>query len=202
MNWWEYVLLVVLIVLSGVFSGLTLGLMGLDTTLLQVIADGGDDVERANAQKILPMRESGNLLLCTLLIGNTLVNTCISILMNDLAQGPVAIAAATAVIVVFGEISPQAVCSRHGLAIGAKVIPLVQLFTVRGGASSARTHARARAARLGARSRVRSAAHSARARARAAPPPPPPSTTPAYTHTQTHSSSCSPSRGPSARCST
>ena len=121
-----WVVMVVLILLSGIFSGLTLGLMGLDTTLLQVIAEGGDEEERKQAKTIMPLRESGNLLLCTLLIGNTLVNTCISIIMADITSGLVGALTATAIIVVVGEISPQAACSRYGLQIGSKLVPLVQ----------------------------------------------------------------------------
>ena len=59
------VIAVVLLGLSGLFSGLTLGLMSLDVQGLQIIIAGGDPVERRQAERILPVREDGNLLLCT-----------------------------------------------------------------------------------------------------------------------------------------
>jgi metal transporter CNNM len=63
-----------LLLLSGLFSGLTLGLMSLDMVSLEILAEGGEEQERECAKKILPIRAKGNLLLCTLLLGNTMVN--------------------------------------------------------------------------------------------------------------------------------
>ena len=48
--------------------------------------------------------------------------------MADITSGLVGALTATAIIVVVGEISPQAACSRYGLQIGSKLVPLVQVF--------------------------------------------------------------------------
>lgn len=119
-----------LLVLSGLFSGLTLGLMSLDMVSLEILAEGGDEDEREYAKKIIPVREKGNLLLCTLLLGNTMVNALVAILMADLTDGLVGLLLSTFSIVVFGEIIPQAACSRHGLYIGANTVWLVKIFIV------------------------------------------------------------------------
>ena len=118
-----------LVLLSGLFSGLNLGLMSFtDDDLGLVIEGSSDQAEVANAKAIRPVRAQGNLLLCTLLLGNTLVNAVIAILLSDLTSGLVGTLVTTALILVFGEIVPQSVCSRHALAVGAAVLPIVKAF--------------------------------------------------------------------------
>src|ERR1700733_9855877 len=62
-----YILVVgVLVGVSGLFSGLTLGLMSLNPHEVKRKADLGD----VRAKKIYPVRRQGNRLLVTLLLGN------------------------------------------------------------------------------------------------------------------------------------
>lgn len=114
----EYLISFILIAFSALFSGLTLGLLSLDAHSLQRRARHGDK----NAEIIYPIRRQGNLLLATLLLGNVAVNTTLSIFLGTIASGLVAGILATALIVVFGEIIPQAVISRHAIWFGAKTI--------------------------------------------------------------------------------
>jgi metal transporter CNNM len=114
----EYIVSIVLISFSALFSGLTLGLLSLDTSTLQRRAKHGDK----QAAAIYPLRKDGNLLLTTLILGNVAVNTTLSIFLGTIASGIVAGVLATALIVVFGEILPQAVISRNALYFGAKTI--------------------------------------------------------------------------------
>lgn len=128
--------IVALVGLSAIFSGLTLGLMSLDQLALEVTIgagerDGASADERskaAAATRILPVREHGNALLTTLVLGNISVNSLLSILMADLTSGLVGFLVSTVVIVIFGEIIPQALCSRHALVIGARLVPLVRVL--------------------------------------------------------------------------
>ena len=125
-----YSILVVgaLLLLSGLFSGLTLGLMSLDPQQLEIVQAGGSPTERKQAERILPIRQKGNQLLCTLLLGNTLVNAGIAILTASFTSGLVGGMLSTGFILIFGEIIPQSVCSRYGLAAGAKTTELVLFF--------------------------------------------------------------------------
>ena len=72
---YAWITLLILNMLSGTFSGLNLGLMSLTVEDLEIIIRGSTDPKEVRyAKRILPLRKRGNLLLCTLLIGNTFVN--------------------------------------------------------------------------------------------------------------------------------
>ncbi|XP_067253593.1 metal transporter CNNM4 isoform X3 [Chanodichthys erythropterus] len=127
--WFQVILVSSLLALSGMFSGLNLGLMALDPMELRIVQSCGTNKEKKYARKIEPIRSKGNYLLCSLLLGNVLVNTTLTILLDDLiGSGLGAVVASTVGIVIFGEIVPQALCSRHGLAVGANTIVLTKFF--------------------------------------------------------------------------
>lgn len=120
----DYLISITLVLLSGLFSGLTLGLLSLDTHTLRRRAKHGD----RDAVLVYPVRKRGNQLLTTLLLGNVVVNTTLSIYLGSVAPGIVAGLIATTLIVLFGEILPQAVISRHGLWFGARTIWATKFF--------------------------------------------------------------------------
>ena len=84
--------------------------MALDRTELKIYENTGSEKEKRYANAIIPVRNHGNYLLCTLLLGNVLVNSTLTILLDDWTSGIVAIVGSTVGIVIFGEIIPQ-VCS-------------------------------------------------------------------------------------------
>ena len=50
--------------------------------------------------------------------------------MESLTSGIMGLIVSTAVIVIFGEIIPQAICSRHALVVGAHTTWFVYLFMI------------------------------------------------------------------------
>ena len=120
----NYLIVIVLLVFSALFSGLTLGLMSLNAPELKRKMSLGDK----NARKVYQVRKQGNLLLTTLLVGNVAINSTLSIFLGSIASGFAAGLTATGLIVVFGEIMPQAIFSRFALSLGAKMAWLVKIF--------------------------------------------------------------------------
>lgn len=113
-----------LVLFAGLMSGLTLGLMSLSLVELEVLAKSGTP----SNPKILPVVQNQHLLLCTLLIANAAAMEALPIFLDSLVTAGVAILLSVTLILLFGEIIPQAVCSRYGLAIGAAVAPLVRVL--------------------------------------------------------------------------
>ncbi|KAK7146180.1 hypothetical protein R3I93_013811 [Phoxinus phoxinus] len=125
--WLQIILIAFLLVLSGTFGGLNL--MAFDTLELRIVERSGPDKEKEYASKIQSIRSEGNYLLCSLLLRNILVNTTLTILLNDLiGSGLGAVVASTIVLVIFGEIVPQSLWSRHGLAVAANTIHITKFF--------------------------------------------------------------------------
>ncbi|KAG6837589.1 hypothetical protein H0H93_007003 [Arthromyces matolae] len=126
-------LIPVLVLLSGVFAGLTLGYMSLDETQLSVLSISGTPKQREYAAKIMPIRKNGHLLLVTLLLANMIVNETLPVISEPVLGGGVpGVVVSTVLIIIFAEIIPQSICTRHGLYLGAKMAGVMKclLFTL------------------------------------------------------------------------
>ncbi|TFK44514.1 hypothetical protein BDQ12DRAFT_673130 [Crucibulum laeve] len=127
------VLIPVLVLLSGLFAGLTLGYMSLDETQLNVLSVSGTPKQREYAKKIQPIRKNGHLLLVTLLLSNMIVNESLPVIADPvLGGGFQSVVVSTVLIVIFAEIIPQSIFTRYGLYLGAKLAGLttVLLYTM------------------------------------------------------------------------
>ncbi|KAI0660310.1 hypothetical protein C8Q70DRAFT_87060 [Cubamyces menziesii] len=129
----EYIVFIclipMLVILSGLFAGLTLGYMSLDETQLNVLSVSGTPQQKLFANKIKPIRKNGHLLLVTLLLANMIVNETLPVIADPILGGGVqSVVASTVLIVIFSEIIPQSLCTRYGLYFGAKMAGLVQVL--------------------------------------------------------------------------
>ncbi|OCF39984.1 hemolysin [Kwoniella heveanensis CBS 569] len=131
--WWKLGLSVVFVLSGGVFAGLTLALMGSDDLNLRVLSTSSSDPkERKSANKVLRLLSRGrHWVLVVLLLSNVIVNESLPIFLDDvLGGGLYAVIVSTTMIVIFGEIIPQAICVRYGLAIGGACAPMVWFFMI------------------------------------------------------------------------
>ncbi|CAL1706813.1 unnamed protein product [Somion occarium] len=106
------VLIPVLVLLSGLFAGLTLGYMSLDETQLHVLSISGTPKQKEYARKIQPIRKNGHLLLITLILANMIANETLPVIADPVLGG-----------------GPEAsLCTRYGLAIGAHMAWFVKIL--------------------------------------------------------------------------
>ncbi|XP_030530602.1 DUF21 domain-containing protein At2g14520-like [Rhodamnia argentea] len=128
---WVYLLVCIsLVCFAGLMSGLTLGLMSLSLVDLEILAKAGQPQDRKNAGKILPLVKNQHLLLCTLLICNSIAMEALPIFLDALLPAWASVVISVTLILAFGEIIPQAVCSRYGLSVGAKLSFVVRLLKI------------------------------------------------------------------------
>lgn len=119
-----FLIVLILILLSALFSGMNLGLMSLDPYELErKITLGNKD-----AAKVYAVRRRGNHLLVTLLLANVAVISALSLFLDSVAHGLIAGIATTLLVTIFGEIIPQALFSRHALRLGAQLAWLIRFF--------------------------------------------------------------------------
>ncbi|CAB4038302.1 DUF21 domain-containing At4g33700 isoform X2 [Paramuricea clavata] len=121
---WVYLgVYVGLVLFAGLMSGLTMGLLSLDILSLKVLARGGKPDEQKHAAKIIPLVSQHHLLLVTLLLANAVAVESMPLCLDRVSNPVVAIVVSVTAVLLFGEVVPQALCTRYGLAIGAFFAP-------------------------------------------------------------------------------
>ncbi|MEI6480928.1 MAG: CNNM domain-containing protein [Candidatus Saccharibacteria bacterium] len=115
-----------LVGMSAICSGLNLSLMSLDLADLKRKAKLGD--KRAKA--VLPLRRNSHLSLVSILFTNVAVISTTSLTLEHRFSGLVAGIASTLLIVIFGEIFPQAIFVRQSLTFTAKLAPLLKAMII------------------------------------------------------------------------
>ena len=123
---WVYLgVYVALVLIAGIMSGLTMGLLSLDLMSLTVLSTGGKPHEQKYAKRILPLIKRHHLLLVTLLLSNAAAVESMPLFLDKVSSPVIAIVVSVTAVLIFGEVVPQAICTRYGLAIGATFSPIV-----------------------------------------------------------------------------
>ncbi|KAG9153241.1 hypothetical protein Leryth_026630 [Lithospermum erythrorhizon] len=119
-----------LVVFAGIMSGLTLGLMSLGLVELEILQRSGTPSEKKQAATIFPVVQKQHQLLVTLLLCNAGAMEALPLYLDKMFNQYVAIILSVTFVLFFGEVIPQAICTRYGLAVGANFIWLVRILMV------------------------------------------------------------------------
>ncbi|KAF3436326.1 hypothetical protein FNV43_RR23418 [Rhamnella rubrinervis] len=119
-----------LVLFAGIMSGLTLGLMSLNPVELEILQRSGTSTEKKHAAVILPVVQKQHQLLVTLLLCNACAMEALPIYLDKIFHPFVAVLLSVTFVLAFGEIIPQAICSRYGLSVGANFVWLVHILMV------------------------------------------------------------------------
>jgi len=130
--WIEIIVLGILIVLSGFFSGLEVALVGIrKSKVLQLVK------EKARGSKALhKLKSNPGRMMASVNLGNNLVNVASTALATDVALRTfgndglaIAIGIMTFLILVFGEITPKTYCNANSTKIALRYSPLLLAFS-------------------------------------------------------------------------
>jgi CBS domain containing-hemolysin-like protein len=115
-----------LVLLSAICSGLNIALMSLDVADLSRKAKIGNK----DAARVLPLRQNSHLALAAILLSNVAAVSATALVLESVAGGLIAGLATTLLLVIFGEIMPQALFSKQALHYTALLSPVLRLMIV------------------------------------------------------------------------
>ncbi|PMD39201.1 hypothetical protein L207DRAFT_491161 [Hyaloscypha variabilis F] len=122
------ILATVLLIISALLAGLTLGVCGLDSTLLQLRCITGTPRERRQARMVAGMKRRGTWMLCSLIISAVLCSETFPFVISTLYHGNqiwVPILFSTGLLAICAEILPQFFIPRQAISWGYYCWPLI-----------------------------------------------------------------------------
>uniref|UniRef100_A0A7N0U6U8 CNNM transmembrane domain-containing protein n=1 Tax=Kalanchoe fedtschenkoi TaxID=63787 RepID=A0A7N0U6U8_KALFE len=103
---------------------------GISCFLLEILQRSGTPAEKKQAAAILPVVQKQHQLLVTLLLCNACAMEALPIYLDKLFNQFLAIVLSVTFVVAFGEVIPQALCTRYRLAVGANFVWLVRILMI------------------------------------------------------------------------
>eukprot|EP00753_Platysulcus_tardus_P011914 PLAT3323.19.p1 GENE.PLAT3323.19~~PLAT3323.19.p1 ORF type:complete len:495 (+),score=183.70 PLAT3323.19:27-1487(+) len=129
-EFWELVgICLGLVLLAGLMSGLTVGLLSIDPLNLDIYLRAGSEQDKRYAERLKPLIANHHLLLVTLLLTNAAAMEALPLFLDKMVPAYLAVILSVTLVLFFGEVIPQAVCTGpKKLMIGANSAPIVRLF--------------------------------------------------------------------------
>ncbi|CAD5228913.1 unnamed protein product [Bursaphelenchus okinawaensis] len=122
---------------NALFSGMNMAFFCIPHNDIILLQRYNDADQNKQAHAILQIRKNSNWLVCTLVLGNTIVNTVSTLLIEDACKP---LAPKTKIIVInvvpvllnmfFGEIFPQAFVKNRGLRVARRTLWIAKFFMV------------------------------------------------------------------------
>ena len=110
-------------------SGLTVGYLSIDDLVLELKTSTGSEIEKNQAKKLLPILAQRHWLLCTLLLSNAAAMEALPLFLDKLMPEYLAIIVSVTLVLTFGEIIPQAICTGPDqIRIASAIAPFTKVI--------------------------------------------------------------------------
>ncbi|OQS05898.1 hypothetical protein THRCLA_02016 [Thraustotheca clavata] len=114
-----------MLLVSAIMAGMLMGYMSIDKLNILILTMEGNDIEKAQAARILPIINQSHNVLVSLLLVNAGALEALPIWLNRIVPESTAILFSVTFVLMFGEILPSAIFTgKNQLAIAAAVAPL------------------------------------------------------------------------------
>ena len=112
-------------------SGLTVGYLSIDDLTMELRMTSGTEEEKEVASKVLPVLSNRHWLLVTLLLMNSFAMEALPVFLDRIVSRVMAVVISVTLILAFGEVIPQAVCTGpNQVKIAAFVAPLTRFLMI------------------------------------------------------------------------
>ena len=131
-KYWFYLFMVaVLTLFAGMMSGLTVGYLSVDQLTMELRETTGTPQEKEFSKVILPVLSNHHWLLCTLLLMNSFTNEALPVFLDRIFSRLTAVVISVTLLLIFGEIIPQALCTGpRQIQIAAYAAPLTRFLMI------------------------------------------------------------------------
>jgi metal transporter CNNM len=112
-------------------SGLTVGYLSIDDLVLELRSTTGTEEEKAYAEKVLPILANRHWLLVTLLLMNAFAMEALPLYLDKVVPEYLAVIISVSLVLLFGEVIPQAICTGPDqVKIASMVAPVTRFLMV------------------------------------------------------------------------
>jgi len=127
--WFSLFMICFLTCFSGMASGLTVGYLSIDELQLELKLKNGTEKEKEDARVIMPILSKHHLLLATLLLANALALESLPLFLDSIVPAWAAVIISTTLILIFGEVVPQAYCTGpQQIMIARTLAPVIKFL--------------------------------------------------------------------------
>ena len=129
--WFFLFMATVLTLFAGMMSGLTVGYLSVDQLTMELREQTGTPEEKELSKKILPVLSNHHWLLCTLLLMNSFAMEALPVFLDRIFSRVAAVVISVTLILIFGEVIPQALCTGpRQIQIAAYAAPMTRFLMI------------------------------------------------------------------------
>jgi len=131
-KYWFFMFMVAFLTLfAGMMSGLTVGYLSVDKLTMELREKTGTQLEKEYSKIILPVLSNHHWLLCTLLLMNSFAMEALPVFLDRVFSRLVAVIISVTLLLIFGEVIPQALCTGpRQIQIAAMAAPMTRFLMI------------------------------------------------------------------------